>query len=422
MVLTSIREIALRYPKDTVLNSQAPRTLFNTYGSTDIQCGAKIKLDQPIQKIATVENYPKYSVERFFLKFQHIAEFIPIYVKITDISCTAKILLFRQGVDLARKLLKENKSKGQTSILLPILLSHHISTEIGLEDTILADTLSDEIGFLNLMTHSNDWANDGGGINDSSAPYPWGQQGFLSDVLGVHFTASTPDEEIVVQNIDVDPIKILFMNLYPAEDKKFFAPEFLDAVDDRYTPDYGTYFVPDGITQMSIEQPEVSMHEMEKYLSFTTRGKEKSIKENPWNWEEGTYVNVNNFGSKLMESCAWFHQLPLEEIYLVYKVPKELPLKVVTTAELKFCRSRNNWIKKRYLNYILDNKATKALNAWEQPDTAEIHIVKTIDDGLYVKVINNKQEEQRYYIDLFFTTLLSHYVVTFELEDKNNQV
>jgi hypothetical protein len=173
---------------------------------------------------------------------------------------------------------------------------------------------------------------------------------------------------------------------------------------------------------MSIEQPEVSIREMEKYLSFTTRGKEKSIKENPWNWEEGTYVNVNNFGSKLMESCAWFHQLPLEEIYLVYKVPKELPLKVVTTAELKFCRSRNNWIKKRYLNYILDNKATKALNVWEQPDTAEIHIVKTIDDGLYVKVINNKQEEQRYYIDLFFTTLLSHYVVTFELEDKNNQV
>ena len=406
-----------------VLSSLASRKLFNTYSSTDIQCGAKIKLDQPIQKIATVENYPEYSVERFFLKFQHIAEFIPIYVKITDITFTAKILLFRQGIDLARQLLKENKSKSQTSILLPILLSHHISTEIGLEDAILADTFSDEIGFLNVMTHNNDWANDGGSIGDryNSSPYPWGNQGFLSNVLGVHFTASSPDEEIIVQNFNMDPTKI-FMNLYPARDKKFFAADFLDAVDSQYTPDCGKYFVPDGVTHMSIEQSEVSIRELEKYLTFTTRGKEKSIRENPWNWEEGTYVNVNNFGSKLMESCAWFHQLPLEEIYLVYKVPKELPLKAITTAELKFYRSRNNWIKKRYLNYILDNKATSALSVWEKQDTTEIHIIKTIDDGLYVKVINNKQEEQRSYIDLFFTTLLSHYVVTFELEDKNNQV
>lgn len=407
-MLTQLRKVPVKYPSGTELVSRQLGQIIkaNSFGlledknqtPANINIGGRFEVPEFLNKVILRENfgYRLYIDHYFLCKDPEVtlrSELIPIYIRVVEEDGVSSSLLFRKGIEKIRGGKYTFLNKHIAQLVTINLLSYASLTE---RDD-LEDFLTEIDCSLDLLA-------------------PEENRLFIDDLhlaQGYPWYNAQPEILSAIPNI---PYESQFIDLtYDDDTRRQFDGRFnrwregtkIDLLRSIYclTTAESNPYQPDLLTQKCMTKGGITLSEA---IHSASIAKHKFEPMSIINYDS-SYQLLTQYSSSVLSLCSLMHQLPMDELELTYILPLRGGLDkgdVVIFTHWYAC----GYVDLKQVKELIKQRLNYLTKSWDQK-IHEIKLFKTVNDELYLCIINEEHKQFKYFIDLTLTAVLSQELI-----------
>lgn len=405
-MLTQVRKIKIDLAPGTIVSSQQMRRLCTTATDVTFPVGDTLTIPENLTKVIMTEVLGSIVLERYFLQWDGVSprEILPLYVKIYDRQ-EANVLLFQDGIAMARNMLRTDGTKKRSMFLRDSMFTA-LCDEAFCQDRVLYDLLQ-ETRDLPEENIANDECTcllrDGEKLN---AGKPWDLSKSIDHPLMRQYCQR--EEEHGVSRLAC----AMMEGLYSWDRDLFRNPPAMHTMLDYFLPHTGVDYEPiafDPLSRVCCREPVISLAMAIKRSGIPAPKSAKSYLA-PTGTDRALFDKLTEYSSEILSLCVWLQALPLHEVMFSYTLPNRNDTGIrLSSFVMHHCEART------VRNYsihpgIVDN----VFSCWDSNICKKVVVMKTKEDECFIVWYGTDGMVRRLFIDLTVATLMSQAIISVE--------